>query len=322
MIPIKPMLAVSGKIFSSKGWIFEPKIDGTRCIAYISNGTVELQNRRFRPMGSRYPEIIKALKESAGDCVLDGEMTVFSKGVPSFASLAVRDQQVDDIRIDYLSKALPAVYIVFDILCKGRDSLMNLPLIERKSILQQELQESDFITVIGYLEEDGEAYLKAVLEKGLEGVMAKRADSTYQPGVRSRDWIKIKKQLTLDLVVGGYIPGQGQRKSFFGGLLVGAYDTGKLIYIGRVGSGFSQKDLEEIYGEFEPSDDSPFSNSITTKGVKWLKPKLVVEVAALEVSKRRHLRAPVFLRRRTDKIPEECTIDQLDLVERKKGFLD
>jgi DNA ligase D-like protein (predicted ligase) len=312
MIPIKPMLAVSGEIFSSKGWIFEPKIDGTRCIAYIQNGTVELQNRRFRPMGSRYPEIIKALKESSGECILDGEMTVFSKGVPSFASLAVRDQQVDNIRIDYLSKALPAIYIVFDILYKGKENLMNLPLIERKSILQQELKENDFITIIGYLEEDGEAYFKAVLEKGLEGVMAKRMASTYQTGVRSHDWIKIKKQLTLDLVVGGYIPGQGQRKSFFGGLLLGAYDSGKLIYTGRVGSGFSQKDIEEIYSEFEPSDDSPFSNPITTKGVKWLKPKLVIEVAALEVSKRRHLRAPVFLRRRKDKAPEECTIEQLD----------
>jgi len=264
-------------------------------------------------MGSRYPEITKALRDAAVDCVLDGEMTVFSKGVPSFASLAVRDQQVDGIRIDYLSKALPAIYIAFDILYKGRESLMNLPLIERKSILQQELRESDFITIIGYLEGEGEAYLKAVLEKGLEGVMAKRAASTYQPGVRSHDWIKIKKQLTLDLVVGGYIPGQGQRKSFFGGLLLGAYDSGKLIYIGRVGSGFSEKDLEEIYSEFEPSDDSPFSNSIVTNGVKWLKPKLVVEVVALEVSKRRHLRAPVFLRRRSDKAPEECKIEQLGI---------
>jgi bifunctional non-homologous end joining protein LigD len=92
---------------------------------------------------------------------------------------------------------------------------MNLPLIERKLILKQELRESDFITVIGYLEEDGEAYFKAVLEKGLEGVMAKRMASTYQPGIRSHDWIKIKRQLTLDLIVGGYIPGHGKRRSFF-----------------------------------------------------------------------------------------------------------
>ena len=238
-------------------------------------------------------------------------MTVFSKGVPHFASLAVRDQQVNSIRIDYLSKAMPASYIVFDILYRGKDNLMDLPLIERKSILQQELKGDDLITIIDFMREDGEAYFKAALGMGLEGVMAKRLASPYLPGVRSHDWIKIKKQLTLDLVIGGYIPGKGSRESFFGGLLLGAYDSGKLIYTGRVGSGFSQKELEEIYREFEPSDESPFFNSPTTVDVKWLKPKLVVEVVALEVSKRRHLRAPVFLRRRTDKMPEECTIDQL-----------
>jgi DNA ligase D-like protein (predicted ligase) len=311
MIPIKPMLAVSGEIFSSKDWIFEPKIDGTRCIAHISNGTVELQNRRLSSIGYRYPEITKALGQAAGNCILDGEMAVFSKGIPNFASLAVRDQQVNSIRIDYLSKEMPASYIVFDILYRGSESLMDLPLIERKSILQEELQESDSVTVIGYMQEDGEAYLKAALERGLEGVMAKRLTSPYLPGIRSHDWIKIKKQLTLDLVVGGYIPGNGTRKGFFGGLLLGAYDSGKLIYTGRVGSGFTQKELEEIYGEFEPSEESPFFNSPTTTGVIWLKPKLVVEVVALEVSKRKHLRAPVFLRWRIDKAPEECTIDQL-----------
>ena len=316
MIPIKPMLAVSGEIFSNKDWIFEPKIDGTRCLAHISNGTVELQNRRLSSIGYRYPEITNALKQVADNCILDGEMTVFSKGVPHFASLAVRDQQVNSIRIDYLSKAMPASYIVFDILYRGKDNLMNLPLIERKSILQQELKGDDLITIIDFMREDGEAYFKAALGIGLEGVMAKRLASPYLPGIRSHDWIKIKKQLTLDLVIGGYIPGKGSRESFFGGLLLGAYDSGKLIYTGRVGSGFSQKELEEIYGEFEPSDESPFFNSPTTADVKWLKPKLVVEVVALEVSKRRHLRAPVFLRRRTDKMPEECTIDQLTDAER------
>lgn len=317
MIPIKPMLAVSGKIFSSKDWIFEPKIDGTRCIAHISNGTVELQNRRLRAIGSRFPEITKALGQVGKNCVLDGEMTVFSKGVPSFALLAVRDQQANSIRIDYLSKAMPASYIVFDILYRDQENLMKLPLLERKSILKQELQEHDYITIIGYMQEDGEAYLKAALEKGIEGVMAKRAASSYQPGIRSRDWVKIKKQLSLDLVVGGYIPGKGSRKQFFGGLLIGAYDSGKLIYTGRVGSGFSEKELDEIYREFEPSNESPFLHSPSLIGVKWLKPKLVVEVVALEISKRRHLRAPVFLRRRTDEMPEECTVDQLDVADAK-----
>jgi DNA ligase D-like protein (predicted ligase) len=310
MIPIKPMLAISGKAFSEKGWIFEPKIDGARCIAYIFNNTVELKNRRMRSIAYRYPEIIRALKQS-GDCVIDGEMAVMSNGIPSFSSLAVREQQIQRTRIDYLSENLPASYIVFDILCRGKESLLDRPLAERKSILKAQLQESDVVSIIDYLPEDGEAYYKAALGMGLEGIMAKRLTSPYQPGIRSKDWIKIKKQLTLDLVVGGYTPGRGQRQPYFGALVLGAYDSGKLIYIVRVGSGFSTKELEDISGEFVPSDESPFFRPISTKGVRWLKPKIVVEVEALEVSKRGHLRAPVFLRTRDDKLPEKCTIDQL-----------
>ncbi len=186
--------------------------------------------------------------------------------------------------------------------------------------MKQELLENDFVTIIDYMQHDGEAYFKAALEKGLEGIMAKRLASPYQPGVRSRDWIKIKKKLTLDLVVGGYIPGQGQRKSFFGGLLLGAYDSGKLRYLGRVGSGFSFKELEEISKEFKISNESPFSQPPALQGVRWLKPELVLEVEAMEVTKKGHLRAPVYFRKRTDKSPEECTIDQLQLMKDKGGL--
>ncbi len=305
------MLAVSGKAFSSKEWIFEPKIDGARCIAYISNNTVELQNRRLRSITYRYPEVIRALKQAAGDCILDGEMAVFSKGMPDFSSLAVREQQIQNTRIDYLSKAMPASYIVFDILYKGQESLMDRPLLDRKSILKAELQENGIVTIIDYLQEDGNSYFKAALKKGLEGIMAKRLASPYRPGVRSQDWIKIKKRLTFDLVVVGYTPGLGQRQPFFGALLLGAYDSGELIFTGKVGSGFSIKELEEISSQFVPSDKSPLFHPPSTRNVRWLKPEIVVEVEALEVSKRRHLRAPVFLRTRDDKLPEECTIDQL-----------
>src|SRR5512136_1018489 len=148
MIPINPMLAVQGKAFSSKDWIFEPKIDGARCIAFISGHTVELQNRRLKAITYRYPEVVRSLKQAvAGDCILDGEMSVFSKGVPSFSSLAVREQQLPTkkLRIDYLSKALPASYIVFDILYKDGESLMDHPLEERKSILKAMLKEDSIV---------------------------------------------------------------------------------------------------------------------------------------------------------------------------------
>lgn len=106
-------------------------------------------------------------------------------------------------------------------------------------------------------------------------------------------------------------PGQGQRQPYFGALLLGAYDSGKLVYIVRVGSGFSAKEIQEISSEFAPSVESPFSHPISRQGVRWPKPEIVVEVEALEVSKRGHLRAPVFLRTKDDKLPEDCTIDQL-----------
>lgn len=312
MNPIKPMLAVSGKPFSRKGWIFEPKIDGARCLALISGDTIELQNRRLRPIAYRYPEVIRSLKlATRSDCILDGEISVFSKGIPSFSTLAIREQQIQKARIDFLSKDLPASYVVFDILSLGSESLMDRPLAERKSILADELKEDSIVTIIGYLEEEGEAYFKAALSEGLEGMMAKRLSSTYQPGKRSSDWVKVKKQLTLDLVIGGYTPGRGQRRPYFGAILLGAYDSGKLKYIVRVGAGFSTDELKEITGKFVPAEESPFSQTITRKGVRWLKPEVVVEVEALEISKRGHLRAPVFRRIRYDKLPEECTIDQL-----------
>jgi DNA ligase D-like protein (predicted ligase) len=321
MNPIRPMLARIGKPFSNRDWIFEIKIDGTRCIAHITNGVVELQNRRLRMITQRYPELTDALRQNANNCILDGEIAVFSKGVPDFASLAMREQQSKDIRINYLAKTMPANYIVFDILYKEGESLMNLSLLERKSILRQELQGNDFLTIIDFLEQNGEAYFKAAIRKGLEGVMAKRAASTYQPGVRSGDWLKIKKHTTLDLVIGGYTIGEGERRPFFGALLLGAYDSGNLVFIGRVGSGFALKDLEDISQGFKPSIESPFKQPPILRGAKWLKPELVVEVEVMEVTKKGHLRAPVFIRKRDDKSPEECTLDQLHL-EKHKGDSD
>jgi len=313
MKPIRPMLAVSGSPFSSRGWLFEPKIDGTRCIAHISDRGAELQNRRLRWITPRYPEISESLTESP-ETVLDGEITVFKEGVPDFASLATRDHQTDRLRIDYLSRSMPATYVVFDVLFLEGESLMDRPLTERKEILKNALQETDSVIIVDYLEEKGEAYFQAAVGLGLEGVMAKRKSSPYLPGIRSPDWMKIKKRLTADLVVGGYIPGKGHREPFFGGLLLGAYDSGgDLIYVGRVGSGFSRRELVEIARSFQPSFKPPFSHPPSTPEVRWLVPEMVVEVEALELTRHGHLRAPVFLRLREDKPAEDCSIDQLRL---------
>jgi ATP-dependent DNA ligase len=216
------------------------------------------------------------------------------------------------MKIDYLSHAMPVSYIVFDILYAKGKSVMSLPLRERKAILQEVLEESDIVSIADSFPEKGEDYFQAALKMGIEGVVAKRLDSQYRPGIRSQDWIKIKKSLKLDLVVGGYIPGKGDREPYFGGLLTGAYRNGQLVYIGRVGSGFSLAELQEIASHFLPRIQSPFSNPPPTADVIWIEPNLVVQVTALEVTHDGHLRAPVFLRTRDDKDPEECTIDQLE----------
>jgi DNA ligase D-like protein (predicted ligase) len=311
MNPVKPMLAVSGQPFNSEGWIFEPKIDGTRCLAEVSSSGVRLHNRRLSDITYRYPELAIALAQGASGCVLDGEIAVFADGRPSFAKLAERDHQNDRLRIDFLSRSMPASYVVFDIIYAKEKSVMNLPLRERKSILHEELQDSEFVTIADSFPEKGEDYFQAALEVGIEGIVAKRLDSVYEPGTRSQNWIKIKKSLKLDLVIGGYIPGKGGRVPYFGGLLLGAYSHGLLQYVGRVGSGFTDKELAEIVSAFSSQDISPFANAPGTPEARWVEPHQVVQVSALEVTKDDHLRAPVFLRTRDDKEPQECTMDQL-----------
>ena len=304
------MLAVSGKPFSARGWIFEPKIDGTRCIAHVRNGVVLLQNRRLVDITYRYPEVAKSLAKGS-DCVLDGEIAVLTGVRPDFSALSMREHQTRKMKIDYLSEAQLASYIVFDILRSGGEDVMDKPLSERKKILKEQLEEDDIVSIIDYFPEKGEAYFGAAVKLGLEGIMGKMESSVYRPGIRSSDWIKIKRSLTVDMVVGGYILGKGNRESFFGGLLVGAYDQGKLVYVGRVGSGFSEKELETVTKSFQPVSESPFSNPPPTTGVVWLKPEVVVEVTAMEVTHDGHLRAPVFLRLRDDKEPRDCLMEQM-----------
>jgi DNA ligase D-like protein (predicted ligase) len=308
--PIKPMLAVLGRPFSSRDWIYEPKIDGTRCIAHIRKGSVILQNRRLVDITYRYPEIARALSDQS-DCVLDGEIAVFSKGLPDFSALEMREHQLQKRRIDYLSKAESASYIVFDIISSDGRSMIGDPLSDRKRALLERLKEKDCVSIIDFFSENGEAYYKAAVKMGLEGIMAKRMVSIYQPGVHSSDWIKIKKSLTADLAVGGYIPGIGNREPFFGGLLLGAYDKDELVYIGRVGSGFSVSELDFITRSFNLVSESPFSEPPSTPGAVWIKPEMVVEVTAMEVTHDGHLRAPVFLRIRDDKMPKECSLEQI-----------
>ncbi|MDD1675072.1 MAG: non-homologous end-joining DNA ligase [Methanomicrobiales archaeon] len=317
---ILPMLAAGGEPFTRQGWLFEPKFDGTRCIAHLSSGRIFLQNRRMNDISARYPDLLSALRKAVKtDCVLDGEIIVFSDGRVDFRALQKREQQQRKLRIDILSQKFPAIYVVFDILFLEGKNLMNHPLRERKTILRTQVEENNQVVLIDYIEEKGEAYFRAARKRGLEGIMGKRIESSYQPGVRSKDWVKIKREVAFDLVVGGFTRGSGWRAPFFAALAVGAYRDSALVYVGRVGSGFSTEDIETIRNAFQPTEVCPFDPRPDLEEVTWVKPTYVIEVRAMEVTHHRNLRAPVYVRTRVDKLPEQCTYDQIEEeVKRKK----
>ncbi len=308
----KPMLArVADKPFSDKDWLFEIKWDGFRAIAYV-NEEFSLRSRNNKDLNSNFPEL-EDIKQQAHGVVLDGEIVIFNEGKVDFQALLERGQAISPRDIEFQSKRLPAIYVVFDILEKEGKPLVDLPLIERKRILKETVKEGTHMVLADFVDERGEAYFQAVLDKGLEGVMAKKKDSRYEPDIRSGNWLKIKKLRSCDCVIFGYTKGTGARKSTFGALLLGLYDSeGKPVYVGKVGTGFSQEMLNALSAAFQKleTDTAPFEADVIDE-VKWLKPELVCEVGYQVVTKDGRLRMPRLLRLRSDKSPKDCTIDQL-----------
>lgn len=308
----KPMLArLAPHPFSNKEWIFEIKWDGFRAIAYV-NEEFSLKSRNEKELKHNFPEL-EELKQRTRNAVLDGEMVVMNEGKPDFQALLERGKAVLPGEIELRSRRLLAVYVVFDILEKDGVSLVNLPLIERKKILKSSVKEGPHVLLSDFVEEKGEAYYMIALEKGLEGIMAKKKDSPYEQGVRSGNWLKIKKLNSCDCVVLGYTKGTGVRAETFGALLLSLYDKeGKPVYVGKVGTGFSQETLKTLSETFQAlkTDAVPFKVDVPEE-VTWLKPELVCEVLYQTVTRDGRLRMPRFQRLRSDKLPFECTMDQI-----------
>lgn len=304
------MLAVTGQPFSRKDWIFEPKFDGIRCIAHRHRGRTFLQNRRLSDITVKYPEIVNGLRVAApADCILDGELVIFRGGKPLISALQSRESQDDRFKIGLLARSLPASFILFDILCLEGKSLEERPLAERKEILSGLITQGSGVYITDYIPTKGEDYYKASIALGFEGVVGKRMDSLYRPGIRSPDWVKCTKILTVDLVVGGFTHGSGARGSTFGALLLGGYNPGgQFVYVTKVGSGFSEDVQSTIVTSLERRPDTPFTGSPGNAGVTWVKPTLVVEVRAQEITPAGSLRAPRFVRIRPDKDPLECLL--------------
>lgn len=308
-----PMLCETGveSLLSEDGYIFEPKLDGTRCIATVSE-VVKLINRRGREISKRYPFITRELKEIPHRCVLDGEIVCFNEDqVPDFNRLQMREQIDSDLLIEARARSIPATYVVFDILERDGESLLDEPLSRRKEILAETVKDSEHIMRIRY-ETDGAKLWDEIRKKNMEGVIAKRTTSRYYPGKRSWNWLKLKHTKSIEVVLVGYTT----EKRAISALGMGLYHNGALVYIGSVGTGFSDqviKDLKREITEAQLKTERPPVSNLekVPKQMVGLKPHFVATVKYLEVTESGELRAPSFKTLRRDKSPEECTSEQL-----------
>ncbi len=295
---IEPMKAVlSDQPFSDPGWIFERKLDGIRCIAYKDDSGVSLLSRTAHPMNEQFPEVATALeREPAERFVADGEIVAFRDGITSFERLQQRHRE-----------RVPVFYYVFDLPCLDGEDLRPRPLHERKSRLRRALDWGDPIRFNPHRKgEHGEELYRDACRKGLEGVIAKRADSAYT-GKRSRDWLKLKCHAEQELVIGGFTAPKGSRTEF-GALLAGYYEGGALRYAGKVGTGFAQATLRELGARLREleQDESPFEPfKPIPPSTRWVRPELVAQVAFSEWTRDGRLRHPRYLGVRDDKRARE-----------------
>jgi bifunctional non-homologous end joining protein LigD len=296
---IKPMLAtVVKKPFDHPDWIFEVKWDGYRAVAEIRDGSVSLYSRKGISFNKKFFPITEALGKLRFDAVLDGEVVVVDEqGRPDFQML----QHYQDSGSGHL------LYYVFDLLYFRGHDLTGLPLLRRKEFLKKILPSTPKIRFSDHVWKEGVLFYNVAKEKGLEGIIAKHSQSVYEAGRRSRQWLKVKMQLTQEAVVAGFTEPGGGRK-YFGALVLGVYEGDELIYIGHVGGGFTANNLRDIRGQLDPlvQKECPFTlKPETNSPVTWVKPELVCEVALSGWTEDAVMRHPVFLRLREDKAARE-----------------
>jgi bifunctional non-homologous end joining protein LigD len=301
----KPMLAYPGKKadLHRENFIFEPKLDGTRALVYKEDSGVRLLNRKGSDITHRYPEFSFNVPTS----VLDGEIVVMEHGKSNFYRLQERDHIEDRLRIELLSKRIPATLFVFDILFLRGTELIEEPLHERKRVLEHEFQETEHVKRCQYTTEGEELFL-STKQLRLEGVMAKNRNSFYYPGERKDCWLKVKHFKTIDCVICGYTRGRGSRGKYFGALLLGVYKDDRLSYLGKVGTGWSEKSLKYLLKRLKPLRKDILLFEQFDPEISWVTPSLVCEVQYLELTEDGKLRAPSFKRLKEDKTPEECKI--------------
>ncbi len=308
---VEPMLATSGGLPPGDKWAFEIKWDGVRAIGYVEGGRLRLASRRANNITARYPELRELGRAlSAHEAVIDGEVVAFDEsGRPSFQRLQRRMHLTSEGQVRRLSASDPVVYVIFDVLFLDGHSLMAAPYQERRArLLELGLDGPAWQTPAHHVG-DGAALLAASRAQGLEGIVAKRLDSAYTPGRRSSGWVKVKNVRRADVVVGGWVEGEGGRSGRLGALAVGWYDdAGDLYYGGRVGSGFTEAELKRVGRLLEPlaRADSPFTaGPKPPKEVHFVEPELVAAADYGDITDTGTLRHPRYKGLRDDLDPRD-----------------
>ncbi|MCD6016459.1 MAG: ligD [Solirubrobacterales bacterium] len=334
---LEPMLATAAKALpGGDGWGFEVKWDGVRALAFVTADELRISARRGEDVASRYPELAPIAAAYAGrELILDGEVVAFDpEGNPSFGRLQRRMGLTNLARIRRRTAETPVTYVAFDLLWLDGRSLLAEPYERRRELLAELGFDGPAWQTPRHRLGDGEALLAAARERGLEGIVAKRLASPYRPGRRSADWIKVQNRRRQELVVGGFMPGEGGRSRRLGSLLVGYWDATpeeaaslgrpqRLVYAGGVGTGFSQATLAELTALLEPlrRATSPFEAGwdpqvkyaarIRERGpIQWVEPVTVCEIEFLRWTHEDTIRAASFKGVRDDKDPREVVREQ------------
>jgi bifunctional non-homologous end joining protein LigD len=299
---VEPMLAtLTERRFSDPLWLFEPKLDGERCLAFRDGGTTRLLSRSRKRLNGRYPELVEALAaQEADDFVVDGEIVAFDGNRSSFARLQHR-MQLDDPAAA-LRTGVDVYFYLFDVVHVNGYGLTEVGLRDRKAVLNGLLRFDDPLRYTAHRNTEGEAYWRAACEKGWEGVIAKRTAAPYVHG-RSHEWLKFKCVNSQELVIGGFTDPKGTRVGL-GALLLGYYRGDDLVYAGKVGTGFDTELLERLrtrLGSMEV-ERSPFTvGRPPGAAAHWVRPELVAQVGFAEWTGDGRLRHPRFLGLRDDK---------------------
>jgi len=315
---LEPMYASLGREVPGKDWTFEPKYDGIRVLAYATESDVKLMTRNGKDKARQFPEIVASLKKLAAQTgrslVLDGEIVALIDGEPArFQELQSRMHVKESHIIERHSSSTPAALVLFDILMDGDEVLLREQWSERRARLVKRIGKhtTKQLWITDSIEGDGKKMLEKARRQGWEGVIAKRIDSVYEPGNRSRNWLKLKIEFRQEFVIGGYTEPRNSREHI-GALLLGYFDKDRFIYVGHTGGGFTRQGLEEMYKRLKPLEvkTSPFAETPkTNQKAHWVRPEVVVEVKFSEWTADRRLRQPIFLGVRDDKDAKEVGLE-------------